>query len=87
MEHADAIGTVTKLTGSWDKNTFVALTMILGSVVPAFSIGWIASKAMEAIGRNPEAAGRIQTPLVLAVAFTEAIAIYSLVVALIIKFV
>ncbi len=45
------------------------------------------SKAMEAIGRNPEAASRIQTPMVLAVAFTEAIAIYSLVVALIIKFV
>lgn len=70
-----------------DKNLYVAMTMFLGAAVPAFSIGWIASKAMEAIGRNPEAAGRIQTPLVLAVAFTEAIAIYSLVVALIIKFV
>ena len=42
---------------------------------------------MEAIGRNPEAASRIQTPLVLTVAFAEAIAIYALVVALIIKFV
>jgi len=70
-----------------DKNLFVAMTMFLGAAMPAFSIGWIASKAMEAIGRNPEAAGKIQTPLVLAVAFTEAIAIYSLVVALIIKFV
>ena len=70
-----------------DKNVFVAMTMILGSMVPAFSIGWIASRAMDAIGRNPEAANKIQTPLVLAVAFTEAIAIYSLVVALIIKFV
>ena len=70
-----------------DKNLFVAMTMFLGAVMPAFSIGWIASKAMEAIGRNPEAASKIQTPLVLAVAFTEAIAIYSLVVALIIKFV
>lgn len=66
---------------------YVALTMVLGAVMPAFSIGWIASRAMDAIGRNPEAAGRIQTPMILAVAFTEAIAIYSLVVALIIKFV
>ncbi len=70
-----------------DKNFFVALAMMAGAIMPAFSIGWIGSKAMEAIGRNPEAASRIQTPLVLAVAFTEAIAIYALVVALIIKFV
>lgn len=70
-----------------DRNAFVALTIMLGSMMPAFSIGWIASKAMEAIGRNPEAASKIQTPLVLAVAFTEAIAIYALVVSLIIKFV
>ena len=55
--------------------------------MPALAIGWICSAAMNAIGRNPEAANRIQTPMVLAVAFTEAIAIYSLVVALIIKFV
>jgi F-type H+-transporting ATPase subunit c len=71
----------------WDKNILVAATMALGAMMPAFSIGWMGSKAMEAIGRNPEAAAKIQTPMVLAVAFTEAIAIYSLVVALIIKFV
>lgn len=70
-----------------DKNLLVAITMGFGALMPAFSIGWMGSKAMEAIGRNPEAASRIQTPMVLAVAFTEAIAIYSLVVALIIKFV
>jgi F-type H+-transporting ATPase subunit c len=70
-----------------DKNLLVAITMAVGGLTPALGIGWIASAAMNAIGRNPEAAGRIQTPMVLAVAFTEAIAIYSLVVALIIKFV
>jgi F-type H+-transporting ATPase subunit c len=42
---------------------------------------------MEAIGRNPEATNKIQTALVLVVAFAEAIAIYSLVIALIVKFV
>ena len=41
---------------------------------------------MEAIGRNPEAASKIQTPMILAIAFTEAIAIYALVMALVIKF-
>jgi F-type H+-transporting ATPase subunit c len=85
VETADAVATTTSMFA--DKNLIVSMTMFLGATMPAFSIGWIASKAMEAIGRNPEAAARIQTPLVLAVAFTEAIAIYSLVVALIIKFV
>ena len=70
-----------------DENTLVAFTIVFGSIVPALSIGWIASRAMDAIGRNPEAASRLQTPMILAVAFTEAIAIYCLVVALILKFV
>ena len=63
------------------------LTIAIGGIFPALSIGKIASKAMESIGRNPEAASKIQTPMILTVAFSEAIAIYALVVALIIKFV
>jgi len=70
-----------------DKNLFVALTIAVGSAMPALAIGMLASKALEAMGRNPEAAGSIQTAMILAIAFAEAIAIYSLVVALIIKFV
>lgn len=62
-------------------------TIFLGAVFPALSIGKIGSKAVESIGRNPEAAAKIQTAMILSVAFTEAIAIYALVVALIIKFV
>lgn len=62
-------------------------TIALGGVGPAIAIGMMAAKAMEAIGRNPEAAGKIQTNLILAIAFAEAIAIYALVVALIIKFI
>jgi F-type H+-transporting ATPase subunit c len=65
----------------------VGATIALGSMVPAFAIGLIVSKALEAIGRNPEAAAKVQTVMILGVAFAEAIAIYSLVVALIIKFV
>lgn len=63
------------------------LTIALGGIVPALAIGWMGSRAMEAIGRNPEAAGKLQTILILVVAFAEAIAVYSLVMALIIKFV
>lgn len=64
-----------------------ALAIGVGGFAPALAIGKLASKAMEAIGRNPEAAGKIQVPMLIAIAFAEAIAIYALVVALIIKFV
>jgi F-type H+-transporting ATPase subunit c len=64
-----------------------ALAIGLASIGPALGIGMLAAKAMEAIGRNPEAASKIQVPMLLALAFAEAIAIYGLVVALIIKFV
>ncbi|OGM20530.1 ATP synthase F0 subunit C [Candidatus Woesebacteria bacterium RIFCSPHIGHO2_01_FULL_38_9] len=64
-----------------------ALVMAVGTIAPALGIGILAGKALEAIGRNPEAASKIQTNMILAIAFTEAIAIYALVVALIIKFV
>ena len=64
-----------------------AIAMGVGAIGPGLGIGILASKALEAIGRNPEAAPKIQTVMILAIAFTEAIAIYALVVALIIKFV
>jgi F-type H+-transporting ATPase subunit c len=67
-------------------NMVVGLTMAIGGIAPAIAIGWIVSNAMKSIGRNPEAASKIQTNLILGVAFAEAIAIYALVVALIIKF-
>lgn len=65
----------------------IAVIMGMGTLIPAFSIGWIGSKATDAMSRNPEAASKIQTAMILAVAFTEAIAIYALVVSLILKFV
>ena len=69
------------------KDLYVALAIMGGTTGPAIAIGMIAAKAMEAIGRNPEAVGRIMTPLVLTIAFAEAVSIYALVIALIIKFV
>ncbi len=64
-----------------------ALAIGLGAIGPAIGIGLLASKAMEAIGRNPEATSKIQSAMILAIAFTEAIAVYALVISLIILFV
>lgn len=64
-----------------------AIAIGLGGLAPAIAIGLIGAKSMEAIGRNPEAAGKVQAAMILPLAFGEAIAIYALVVALILKFV
>jgi len=56
------------------------LTMAIGGVGPALAIGKLVGKAMESIGRNPEASGKLFVPMLLGAAFAEAIAIYSLVV-------
>ena len=68
-------------------NFVAGITIALGSLGPALGIGRLAAAAMEALGRNPEAEGAIRTNLIVCLAFTEAIAIYALVVALAIKFV
>lgn len=70
-----------------ESNVIVGLTIMVGGIAPALAIGMMGSKAVEAIGRNPEAAAKIQNNLILGFAFAEAIAIYALVVALILKFV
>ncbi len=57
------------------------LIVAAGGIIPALAIGMIGSKAMEAIGRNPEASGRILPAMLLGMAFAEAIAIYSLILA------
>ncbi len=62
-----------------------ALAIGIGSIGPGIGVGLIGMKAMEAIGRNPEAVGKILVPMLLASAFAEAIAIYALVIAFGIK--
>jgi F-type H+-transporting ATPase subunit c len=77
----DAIGT------DAGKALGAGLAMGLGAVGPAIGIGMLVGKAMEALGRNPEARAAIQTNMILGVAFAEAIGIYALLSALIIAFV
>ncbi|MCC7366514.1 MAG: ATP synthase F0 subunit C [Dehalococcoidia bacterium] len=64
-----------------------AFAMGIGGIGPAIAIGMLVGKAMEALGRNPEARASIQTNMILGVAFAEAIGIYALLSALIIAFV
>ena len=65
----------------------MGLAIGLGAIGPGIGIGIIAGKAIEAIGRNPEAEGAVRTNMFVGMAFAEALAIYALVVAFIIKFV
>jgi len=59
----------------------------IGGIGPALAIGILTARAMEALGRNPEAQSVIQTNMILGIAFAEAVAIYALVVAVMIGFV
>ena len=63
------------------------LAIGLGLIGPGIGIGILGAAAMNAIGRNPEARGPIQTNMILAIAFAEALGIYALVAAIMIGFV
>lgn len=58
----------------------------MGAIGPGVGEGIIASKAMEAIGRNPEAAGKITPLMFVTMAVTESTGIYALVISMIILF-
>lgn len=57
------------------------IIIAIGGALPALAVGLIGAKAMEAIGRNPDAQGKILPAMLLGMAFAEAIAIYSLIFA------
>ncbi len=64
----------------------MAIAAGVGVFGPGIGIGMLVSKALEAIGRNPEAAGKVQATMFIGIAFVEALAIFALVVAFVIKF-
>jgi len=57
------------------------IIIAIGGSMPALGVGLIGAKAMEALGRNPDASGKILPAMLIAMAFAEAIAIYSLILA------
>ena len=65
----------------------MALAAGLGVIGPGIGIGIIGGGAMQAIGRNPEASGKIVSNMILAIVFAEALGILALVVSFIIRFV
>jgi len=68
------------------KELAMALAIGLGAIGPGIGIGMIGKGALEAMGRNPNASGKIQSGAILYIAFAEAVAIYALVIAFIIGF-
>ena len=58
-----------------------AIAIAIATIGPGLGQGMAASKAMDAIARQPEAAGNIRTTLILALAFMEALTIYGLLIA------
>ncbi len=68
------------------KYVAAALVMGIGSIAPAIAEGNVGAKAMEAIGRNPEAGDKISSLIFVTMAICESTGIYSLVIALIILF-
>ena len=68
------------------KTIGMALVVGLGMIGPGVGLGLLVGKALEAIGRNPEASGSITATMFIGVAFTEALAIFALVIGFILKF-
>lgn len=64
----------------------MAIAVGFGVLGPGIGIGLIGAAALEAIGRNPEAANKIQPLMFIAIVFAEALAIFALVVGFIVKF-
>jgi len=65
----------------------MAIAAGVGVLGPSIGIGLIGSRAMDAIGRNPEASDKVVSNMILAIVFAEALGILALVVSFIIKFV
>jgi F-type H+-transporting ATPase subunit c len=68
------------------KTLAMAIVVGLGVIGPGIGLGILVSKALEAIGRNPEAAPLIQTTMYIGIAVTDVLAIFAVVIGFIIKF-
>lgn len=74
------------MTADAAKLLATALAIGLGVIGPGIGIGIIGGKAVEALGRNPDAEATIRATMILGIAFTEGLAIFALVMALLIRF-
>ena len=58
----------------------------LAAIGPGIGIGYLVGKSVEAMARQPEAAGMVRTTMFLGIAFTEALALIGFVVFILVKF-
>lgn len=86
MPESEIATQVANLDAEAMKSIAMALAAGVGVLGPGLGIGILVAKALEAIGRNPEASGKIQATMFIGIAFVEALAIFALVVAFVIKF-
>jgi F-type H+-transporting ATPase subunit c len=57
----------------------------LGAIGPGIGIGFLVGKSVEAMARQPEAAGMVRTTMFLGIAFVEALALFGFVLSFIVK--
>lgn len=86
MEEVNLAIKATEISADALKAIAMALAAGIGVLGPGIGIGMLVARALEAIGRNPEAAPKIQATMFIGIAFVEALAIFALVVAFVIKF-
>jgi len=78
---ADAVSTGDGLTAMG-----AGLAYGFAAIGPALGIGNLVGKSVEAMARQPEAAGMVRTTMFLGIAFTEALALIGFVVFILLKF-
>lgn len=86
-EQIEIAKSIAQLDADAMKTIAMSIAAGVGVLGPAIGIGMLVSKALEAIGRNPEASDKIQSNMILGVVFAEALGILALVVAFLIGFV
>ena len=86
-EQLDIALQASQLSADSIKAVAMAAAAGIGVLGPAIGIGMLVARALEAIGRNPEASGKIQSTMILGIVFVEALGIFALVVAFLIGFV
>ena len=86
MTEIEAALQMAEISSEGIKAIAMAFAAAIGVMGPAIGIGMLVARALEAIGRNPEAAPKIQATMFIGIAFVEALAIFALVVAFVIKF-
>ena len=73
-------------SGGIDNTGLAALTYGLGAIGPGIGIGYLVGQSVQAMARQPEAAGLVRTTMFLGIAFTEALALIGFVVFILLKF-